>query len=35
MRETNKMGIAQAKKKQERSDVTDEEELELWRQNLL
>ena len=35
MRETNKMGIAQAKKKPERSDVTDEEELELWRQNLL
>ena len=35
MRETNKMGIAQAKKKPERSGVTDEEELELWRQNLL
>ena len=35
MRETNKMGIAQPKKKPERSGVTDEEELELWRQNLL
>ena len=35
MREANKMGMAQATKKPERGAVTEEEELELWRQSLL
>ena len=35
MGEANKLGIAQQRKKPQRGDVTEEEELELWRQNLL
>ena len=35
MREANKIGIAQERKKPQRGDVTEEEKLELWRQNLL
>ena len=35
MREANQIGIAQERKKPQRGDVTEEEELELWRQNLL
>ena len=34
MREANKIGIAQEQKKTQRGYVTEEEELELWRQNL-
>ena len=35
MREANKLGIAQERKKPQRGDVTEEAELEQWRQNLL